>query len=254
MHPLTPQPVAPPVAFAVSIRLGDLIDHTLLRGDATAVEIDTLGAEAVAHRLYAVCVGPQWVERVRAAVVGSPVRVATVVDFPDGRLATAERVAAADRAVQAGADELDLVVQRDAVSDAAARSDWRAVAADLAAVVAAAGPGVLVKVILESAALAPAVLVQACRVVRDAGAGYVKTSTGYHAAGGATTAAVALMRLAVGDRLGVKASGGIRNAATAFAMIASGATRIGTSAGVALADAVGPGPRPVAALFGTETA
>jgi len=249
MRPLA-APTGPPLPFAVSIRLGELIDHTLLREDATAVEIDALAAEAVEHRLYAVCVGPQWVPRARLAVVGSPVRIATVVDFPHGAGATEDRVRAADAAVQAGADELDLVVQPDAV----ARGDWRAVVRDISAVVAVAGVGVLVKVILESAALAPAVLVQACRAASDSGAGYVKTSTGVHSAGGATTAAVALMRLAVGDRLGVKASGGIRDAATAFAMIASGATRIGTSSGARLADAVGPGPRPVEMLFGTEIA
>jgi deoxyribose-phosphate aldolase len=219
-----------------SIRLGSVIDHTLLRADATAADIDRLCAEAVEHQLAAVCVNPQWVGRCRRAAPG--VRIASVVAFPLGAADPDGKAREAELAVDAGATELDMVAALGAVR----AGDWDYVARDIAAVVAAAGSSAMVKVIVESALWSPVQLVQACRVAEDAGAGYVKTSTGFHAAGGATPSAVALMRRTVGDRLGVKASGGIRDVDTAFALIAHGATRIGTSAGVALADATGPGP------------
>jgi deoxyribose-phosphate aldolase len=233
--------------FADSIRLGSVIDHTLLTAEATAADIDRLCAEAVEHRLAAVCVNPEWVGHCLEALSGRPVRIASVVAFPLGASTSKAKAREAELAVDDGAVELDMVAALGAVRAGA----WDVVARDIGAVVRAAGPATLVKVIVESALLSPAELVQVSRVAQDAGAGYVKTSTGFHAAGGATPAAVALMRLSVGDALGVKASGGIRDAATAFQLIASGATRIGTSAGVTLADAMGPGPKPVAALFGT---
>jgi deoxyribose-phosphate aldolase len=213
-----------------SIRLGSVIDHTLLRADATAADIDRLVAEAVEHRLAAVCVNPQWVSR----CVGSGVTVASVVAFPLGAAVSEVKAHEAARAVEDGATELDMVAALGAIR----AGDWGYVERDIAAVVRQVESAAVVKVILESALWAPDQLMQACRVAEDAGAGYVKTSTGCHAAGGATASAVALMRQTVGDRLGVKASGGIRDAATAFTMIAHGATRIGTSAGLALADCV----------------
>ncbi|HWZ58488.1 MAG TPA: deoxyribose-phosphate aldolase [Gemmatimonadaceae bacterium] len=227
-----------------SIRLGSVIDHTLLKADATAADIDRLCAEAVEYRLAAVCVNPQWVGRCLEAVTGHPVAIASVVAFPLGASDSRCKAREAGLAVDEGAVEVDMVASLGAVR----AGNWDYVARDIAAVVAAA-PTALVKVIVESALLSPAELVQVCKVVQNAGAGYVKTSTGFHAAGGATTAAVALMRTTVGDALGVKASGGIRDAEAAFQLIANGATRIGTSAGAALADAMGPGPRPVAELF-----
>jgi deoxyribose-phosphate aldolase len=219
------------------IRLGSVIDHTLLRADATAADIDQLCAEAVEHRLYAVCVNPQWVGRCARAAAG--VVVASVVAFPLGAADPNGKAREADLALGAGATELDMVAALGAVR----AGDWDYVAQDIGAVVAAAGSSALVKVIVESALWSPVQLAQVCKVAEDAGAGYVKTSTGFHAAGGATASAVALMRQTVGDRLGVKASGGIRDADSAFQLIASGASRIGTSAGVALANATGPGPR-----------
>jgi deoxyribose-phosphate aldolase len=236
--------------MAHSIRLGSVIDHTLLKADATAADVDRLCAEAVEHGLAAVCVNPRWVDRCVQAVAGHPVGVASVVSFPLGASRSAIKAIEADRAVEEGATEIDMVVALGALR----AGDWEYVLRDIRTVVNAVGTAALVKVIVESALLSPAELVQACRVAQDAGAGYVKTSTGFHTAGGATTAAVALMRLTVGDALGVKASGGVRDAEAAFQLIASGATRIGTSAGVALADATGPGPRPVAELFGTMEA
>lgn len=211
-----------------SIRLGSVIDHTLLRADATAADIDRLCAEAVEHRLAAVCVNPMWVHR----CAGVP--VVSVVAFPLGASLPDAKAREAELAIEAGATELDMVASLGAIR----AGDWDYLGRDIGAVVATSGSAALVKVILESALWSPDVLAQACRVAEDAGAGYVKTSTGFHAAGGATVAAVQVMRRTVGDRLGIKASGGIRDAKTALELIAHGATRIGTSAGVALADVV----------------
>jgi deoxyribose-phosphate aldolase len=178
--------------------------------------------------MAAVCVNPQWVSR----CAGSGIAVASVVAFPLGASVSEVKADEAARAVEDGATELDMVAALGAIR----AGDWGYVERDISTVVQAVGSAAVVKVILESALWSPDQLVQACRVAEDAGAGYLKTSTGFHAAGGATASAVALMRQAVGDRLGVKASGGIRDADTACIMIAHGATRIGTSAGVALAD------------------
>jgi deoxyribose-phosphate aldolase len=227
-------------------RLGDWIDHTLLRADATAAEIDRLCSEAITHRFAAVCINPQWVARCRETLgLRTNVAIATVIGFPLGASASTVKAAEAGTAVDHGAAELDMVASIGAIKD----GDWEYVENDIVSVVRAAD-GALVKVILESAVLTPSELIRACRVAREAGAHYVKTSTGTHSAGGATPAAVALMRMAVGDDMGVKASGGVRDCATAFALIESGATRIGTSGGVALADCVGPAPKPICELFG----
>jgi deoxyribose-phosphate aldolase len=236
-------PTRPPrgVTYAPErARIADLIDHTLLKPEATAREVERLCAEAREHRFATVCVNPVWVSRCRASLDGTGVKVATVVGFPLGANATVIKVAEAERAIADGADELDVVAPIGAMKG----GDWAAVARDIEAVVVAAA-GRLVKVIIESALLEPVEIIRASAAVRDAGAQYVKTSTGFHSAGGATPEAVALMRLTVGDALGVKASGGIRDCATALRMIAAGATRIGTSAGVAMAGCVGPGPRPL---------
>jgi deoxyribose-phosphate aldolase len=228
-------------------RLGDWIDHTLLRADATAAELDRLCSEAVTHRFAAVCVNPQWVPRCRETLgLRTNIAIAAVVGFPLGASTPGVKAAEAGAAVNHGAAELDMVASLGAIKD----GDWEYVEQDIRAVVDAAD-GALVKVILESAILTPTELVRACRVARDAGAHYVKTSTGMHPAGGATPAAVALMRMAIGDDMGVKASGGVRDCAGAFALIESGATRIGTSGGVALADCVGPAPKPICELFGS---
>jgi deoxyribose-phosphate aldolase len=176
--------------------------------------------------MFAVCVNPLWVERCRGVLSGSGVKVVTVVDFPLGASTRRAKVAEAE---SIGADEIDMVVSLGAVKF----GDWATVEGDIRAVV---GVGVPVKVIVESAALTSDELVRACQAAVDSGAAYVKTSTGFHSAGGATVGAVALMRRTVGEHVGVKASGGIRDAATAIAMIEAGATRIGTSAGVGMAE------------------
>lgn len=209
--------------------LAGFIEHTLLRADARASDVATLCDEARAHRFAGVCVNPVHVARCAARLAGSGVRVVTVVGFPLGAHETAVKVLEAERAAEAGADELDMVLRVDALLD----GDDDAVAADVRAVVRAVAPR-SVKVILETALLDDARKVRGCELAGAAGAAFVKTSTGF-GPGGATVADVRLMRSVVGDALGVKASGGIRDATTARAMIAAGASRIGTSSGVALA-------------------
>jgi deoxyribose-phosphate aldolase len=226
-----------------AVRLAPFIDHTLLAPEAVEADIDRLCGEALRHGVAAVCVNPVWVGRCATRLAGSQVVVASVVAFPFGASDTAVKAAEAARAVQQGARELDMVVALGAVKD----GDWRFVERDIAATVAAAG-GAVVKAIIESALLSGPEIIQACEVARNAGAGYVKTSTGYHSGGGATATAVRLMRRTVGDDLGVKASGGIRDCAGAAAMFAAGATRIGSSRGAALAECVGTGPLPLSEL------
>jgi deoxyribose-phosphate aldolase len=225
-------------------RIADFIDHTLLKAEATASEIDKLCAEAREHRFAAVCVNGSWVARCSRALSGTGVQVATVVGFPLGAMTSEAKAAETAGAVRDGATEIDMVAALGQVKS----GDWAYVAADIEAVVGAA-QGRLVKVIMESAALTPVELIKASALAMEMGAQYVKTSTGFHAAGGATTEAVALMRMVVGDRLGVKASGGVRDCDTALRMIAAGATRIGTSSGVSMAKCLGQGPLPVGDLL-----
>ncbi|MFN8571162.1 MAG: deoxyribose-phosphate aldolase [Gemmatimonadaceae bacterium] len=220
-------------------RIADFIDHTLLKAEATRADIDTLCDEAREHHFATVCVNPVWVRRCVERLAGSEVGIATVVGFPLGASATESKRAEAALAVRDGATEIDMVAAIGHIKC----GDWRHVGDDIAAVVAGAG-GRLVKVIIESAALTPVEIIKASALAKECGAHYVKTSTGFHAAGGASVEAVALMRLVVGDALGVKASGGVRDCASALRMLANGATRIGTSSGVAMAKCLGAGPRP----------
>ena len=210
---------------------GDLaryIDHTLLRPDATAEEIDRLCAEAREHSFAAVCINPTWVHRAAVALRGTPVVVASVIGFPFGATTSDVKAAEARRAIRDGASEIDMVINIGAL-----RSGMRdLVREDIARVSDACHEaGARNKVIIETALLTDEEKVVACRLARQARADYVKTSTGY-ASGGATVYDVALMREAVGPRMGVKAAGGIRTAEDVREMIAAGATRIGASAGV----------------------
>jgi deoxyribose-phosphate aldolase len=225
-------------------RIADFIDHTLLKAEATAAEIDQLCAEARDNGFAAVCVNPVWVRRCAQQLGGSAVGVATVIGFPLGANRSEAKRREAELAVADGATELDMV----AAVGHAKSGDWRHVADDIAAVVAGAG-GRLVKVIIESAALSPVEIVKISALAKEMGAQYVKTSTGFHPAGGASAEAVALMRMVVGDALGVKASGGVRECETALRMVASGATRIGTSSGVSMARCLGAGPLPLNQLL-----
>ena len=210
--------------------LASMIDHTLLRAEATRADVVALCREARTLGVAAVCVSPHRVA-LAAASLGSSMPVAAVVGFPSGAHVAATKAVEADEAVSDGAREVDMVVPLGA----ALEGEWDVVAAHVAAVRAAV-PTVMVKVIIESALFDPSHLAEVCWVVVDAGADYVKTSTGFHPAGGATVEAVTAMRAAVGPSIGIKASGGIRDAATALAMIDAGATRLGASATAAILD------------------
>jgi len=230
-------------------RIAEFIDHTALKAETTRADIDQLCSEALEHEFAAVCVNPVWVPHCAARLQGSRVAVATVVGFPLGANQSEIKAAETSLAVRQGATEIDMVAAIGHIKG----GDWHHVADDIAAVVGAAA-GRLVKVIIESAQLTPVEIIKASALAREAGAQYVKTSTGFHAAGGATAEAVALMRLVVGDSMGVKASGGVRDCATALRMIANGATRIGTSSGVGMAQCLGRGPLPMRELLASPHA
>jgi len=210
-----------------------LIDHTILKPEATRAQVEQICQQALAHGFASVCVNPYWVPLVAAELAGSDVSVCTVVGFPLGATSTAAKVAETGITLGDGAREIDMVLNVGALRS----GDLDIVQRDIAAVVEAAhGGGAIVKVILETALLEDAQKLSACRLAVTAGADFVKTSTGF-AASGATVEDVALMREAVGPALGVKASGGIRTLADVERMVAAGATRIGTSAGVAIVEA-----------------
>ena len=200
--------------------LARYVDHTLLSPTATAAEVAALAAEAAALGTYSICVSPAMLP-----VTADGVLVATVCGFPSGKHTPATKAAEAAESVALGADEVDMVIDLGLLK--AGRPD--ATQAEIAAVRAAVPAPKVLKVIIESAALTDAEIVAACQAAEAAGADFVKTSTGYHPAGGASVHAVQLMRATVGDRLGVKASGGIRDWASAVAMIEAGATRLGLS-------------------------
>ena len=203
-------------------RIARLIDHTLLKPEATAAQVDALIAEAAALGAYSVCVSPSLLP----LNLPDGLHLATVCGFPSGAHATAVKAAEAADAIAKGAEEIDMVVNLRLVKE----GDVDAVEADIRGVREACR-GAVLKVIIESAALTDEEIVSTCRA---AGADFVKTSTGFHPAGGASTHVVALMRATVGDRLGVKASGGIRTAADALAMVEAGANRLGLSASAAV--------------------
>ncbi len=203
-----------------SSALARLVDHTLLAPDATPADVAAHVAAAREMGVLAVCVSPTMLPLADA----HDLVVATVCGFPHGKHHSAVKAAEAAQAAAHGADEIDMVIDLGAVK--AGRLEL--VQADVAAVRAAA-PGVVLKVIIETAALTDDEIVGACRAAEAAGADFVKTSTGFHARGGATVHAVELMAATVGGRLGIKASGGIRTREQAEQMIAAGATRLGLS-------------------------
>nr|PZN41774.1 MAG: deoxyribose-phosphate aldolase [Bacillota bacterium] len=208
--------------------LARLIDHTLLKPEATEEQIRRLCAEARHYGFAAVCVNPWWVPLCVQELKGTGVKVATVIGFPLGATTTEAKAFEARQAVEAGAEELDMVINVGALKS----GHLDRVQEDIAAVVRAAA-GRVVKVILETGLLTDEEKVTACRLAVAAGAHFVKTSTGF-GPGGATVADVRLMRQTVGDQVGVKASGGIRDHATAVAMVEAGASRIGASSSVAI--------------------
>lgn len=217
--------------------LASYIDHTLLRPEATGAEVRRLIAEAAEHRFASVCIPPVYVALAAGMLRGTGVHTGTVVGFPLGYVHPAVRLAESRQAVADGAEELDTVLD---VSWLKSGEDGP-VLDDLTAWVEAMRkerPGLVLKVILETALLTEDEKVRGARLVAAAGADFVKTSTGF-SKGGATVEDVALLARTVEGRIGVKASGGIRDAATARAMIAAGATRLGTSSGVAIVGSPG---------------
>jgi deoxyribose-phosphate aldolase len=210
--------------------LAPFLEHTLLRAEATPAELEVHCREAVEHRLFGVCVSPLYVAAARRCV-GGAVRVITVAGFPLGTSTSAVKAEEARRAVADGADEVDMVM---AIGRARA-AEWAAVEADVRAVRDAL-PGVVLKVILETGFFDDAAIRRCAEVVVGAGADFVKTSTGVGPRG-ATVEDVRLLCSAVDGRARVKASGGVRTAVQARAMIEAGATRIGTSNGVAISAA-----------------
>ena len=206
-------------------QLAAMIDHTLLAPEATPKDIHGLCAEAKTLGVHAVCVSPTLTTVAALGVAGSFVRVAAVAGFPSGAPNARLKAEEAAEAAATGAHEVDMVINL-----ALAREGrWKEVEQEIAGVRGAAPGPTLLKVIIEAALLDEGGVISACRTGESAGADFVKTSTGFHPAGGATTRAVALMAATVGGRLGVKASGGIRSAAEAIAMVEAGATRLGLS-------------------------
>jgi len=229
--------------------IGRLLVHTLLRPEAGRDAIAAHCAEAVRYGLKAVCVNGCWVADSVSRLDRSGVVVATVVGFPLGAGTTKAKAAEARLAVGAGAGEVDMVM---AIGQAKS-GEWRYVEDDIRRVVDAAGTAP-VKVILETAALEPVEIAAGCLVARAAGAAFVKTSTGFHAAGGATEGTVALLRRAVGTELGVLASGGVRTAEAALRMLAAGADRVGSSGAAAMSAILGPTAPPLKRLLESSPA
>lgn len=217
-----------------------IIDHTLLRPDATRDEILALCADAREYGFASVCINPYWVATAATALAGSPIKVCTVVGFPLGATLTAAKAAETRFALEAGAHEIDMVQNIGALKS----GDLEAVELDIRAVVDVAhASGAIVKVILETALLDDNQKAAACRLAQQAGADFVKTSTGF-GPGGATVHDVELMRLVVGPTMGVKASGGIRTLDDLKKMVAAGATRIGASASVKIVKSEPPADTP----------
>jgi deoxyribose-phosphate aldolase len=211
--------------------LAAMIDHTLLKAEAVPAEIEKLCKEAVRHNFATVCVQPYRVNMAANFVHGSNVKVCTVIGFPLGANTSPVKAMETIKALADGAREFDMVINLGALKE----RNTGDVEGDIRAVVKAA-QGNIVKVILETCLLTNEEVALACQLSEAAGAHFVKTSTGF-SKGGATRDHVSLMRKIVGDRLGVKASGGIRDRKTFIQMIEAGATRIGTSSGVALLEA-----------------
>ncbi len=205
-----------------------MLDHTLLKPEATPAQVEKLCAEAAEYHFASVCVNPVYIPLAARLLKGTGVKVCCVVGFPLGAIAPEQKAAEAASCAAMGAEELDMVIH----VGAAKVGDWALVQRDIEGVVKAAA-GHTVKVIIETCLLTDEEKVKACEAAKAAGAHFVKTSTGF-STGGATTHDIALMRKTVGPEMGVKASGGIRDYETAMAMIEAGANRIGASAGIAI--------------------
>ena len=215
------------------VELARIIDHSVLKPEAAEVDIRA-GAELVRSlQIGFFCVQPSWAKRAATLLVGARARIVTVIGFPHGCDRFEAKARAAALAIEDGAAEIDMVMNFGALKSGLIDE----VTADIRAVIGAVG-AVPVKVILETAALTESEKLLACRIARDAGAAFVKTSTGFHPSGGASVDDVSLLRSAVGPTVGVKASGGIRSLADVLAMLDAGANRIGTSASEAIISAL----------------
>jgi deoxyribose-phosphate aldolase len=221
-----------PAAAAVSsvnLDINRYIDHTLLKPESTAAQVDKIVAEAKENHFRAVCVNGTWTQRCAQQLRGTDVGLAIVVGFPLGAMASRIKAAEARLAIEEGADEIDMVLNIGALKS----RDLDLVRKDILAVTRVTGTQKVTKVIIEAALLTDEEKVLACQIAEDAGADFVKTSTGF-AKSGATLHDVALMRKTVSPSVEVKAAGGIRSRDDAIAMIEAGATRLGTSAGIAI--------------------
>jgi deoxyribose-phosphate aldolase len=211
-------------------QLAAMIDHTLLKPEATAAQIEQVCAEAVEYGFASVCVNTAYMPLVARLLAGTTVKPCATVGFPLGAMYPEVKAREAEVAISKGAQEVDMVIHIGALKN----EDLSLLHEDIAGVVAECQlGGALSKVILETCLLTDEEKVIACRIAKDAGADFVKTSTGF-STGGATVADVRLMRGTVGEAMGVKASGGIRDLKTALAMLGAGANRLGVSAGVAI--------------------
>lgn len=211
-------------------QLAAMIDHTLLRPEVTCPQIDRLCAQALKHGFCAVCVNPVYVSQAARRLTGSPVVVASVAGFPLGANTTAAKIEDARQAIDAGAREIDMVLQLGALI-AGEKNRVRDDIAAVAEVVRAASPDHVLKVILETAALSPELIALGCRCCAEAQVDFIKTSSGFHPAGGATEQAVRTLKK-LATPIKIKAAGGIGDLKTALSMIEAGADRLGMSASV----------------------
>ena len=203
-----------------------LIDHTSLRADVTGMQIEMLCEEALKYNFFSVCINPYFLPLARTFLAHSKIKICTVIDFPLGANLSSVKTYEAREAVKKGADEIDMVINISALKD----KDYKKVRQDIEDVVNSA-KGLICKVILETSLLSNQEKEIGCQLAAEAGAHFVKTSTGFQK-GGATVEDVQLMRKVVGNHIGVKAAGGIRDFKTAVKMVEAGATRIGASKGV----------------------
>lgn len=210
--------------------LSSMIDHTILKADATSEMVKSLCEEAREYKFAAVCVNPTHIEYCKELLKDSGVKVATVIGFPLGANTSETKAFETTNAIEKGADEVDMVINIGALKD----KNYDLVKNDIEAVVKVARGKALVKVIIETSLLTDDEKKKVCQLALDAGADFVKTSTGF-STGGATIEDVKLMKSVVGDNMEIKASGGVRDKETAEAMIQAGATRLGTSSGIKIA-------------------
>lgn len=211
--------------------LARMIDHTILKPEATEAEIDRLCKEALEYNFASVCVNPAMVEKAAGMLKGSDVKVCTVIGFPLGATTTEVKAFETEDVIKKGATEVDMVINVGKLKE----GNLEYVKKDIEAVVNAAKGKALTKVIIETCLLTDEEKVTACKLSKEAGTDFVKTSTGF-STGGATGSDIKLMRETVGPELGVKASGGVRTLEDAMTMIENGATRIGASASIAICE------------------